>query len=102
KDDRNPASGRRPKKPEGQAVSGQRRKETTALAKTIMRSFTHKVIGRRAKGGQMRRHMLFPIVCLIVLAGNVPAQESQLGAEFRREGESLKKNCANFSLKSIL
>jgi hypothetical protein len=45
--------------------------------------------------------MLFLFVCLIVLAGRVHAQESQLGAEFRREGESFKKNCANFSLKSL-
>jgi hypothetical protein len=49
----------------------------------------------------MRRHIVFLFVCLIVLAGRVPAQESQLGAEFRHEGESLKKSCANFSLKSI-
>lgn len=47
----------------------------------------------------MRRHTLFLIVCLIVLARSVCAQESQLHAEFRREGESLKKSCgANFSL----
>jgi hypothetical protein len=49
----------------------------------------------------MRRHMLFLFVCLIVLAGRVHAQESQLGAEFRREGESLKSGCGKFSLKSI-
>ena len=49
----------------------------------------------------MRRPTLFLFVCLIVLAGSVQAQESQLHAEFRREGESLKKSCANFSLKSI-
>ena len=44
----------------------------------------------------MRRHMLFLFVCLIVLAGRVHAQESQLGAEFRRERESFQKNCAQF------
>lgn len=49
----------------------------------------------------MRRHLFFLFVCLIVLAGRVHAQESQLGAEFRREGESFKKNCGKFSLKSI-
>jgi hypothetical protein len=49
----------------------------------------------------MRRHTLLLVVCLIVLAGRVHAQESQLHAEFRREGESFKKSCANFSLKSI-
>ena len=49
----------------------------------------------------MRRHTLLLVVCLIVLAGRVHAQESQLRAEFRHEGESFKKSCANFSLKSI-
>jgi len=49
----------------------------------------------------MRRHTLFLVACLIVLAGRVSAQESQLHAEFRHEGESFKKSCANFSLKSI-
>ena len=49
----------------------------------------------------MRRHPLFFFVCLIVLTARVQAQESQLHAEFRREGESLKKSCGNFSLKSI-
>jgi hypothetical protein len=50
----------------------------------------------------MRRHTLFFFVCLIVLAGQVQAQESQLHAEFRREGESFKSNCAKFSLKSFV
>ena len=50
----------------------------------------------------MRRHTFFLFVCLIALSGRVYAQESQLGAEFRREGESLKKNCANLSFKSII
>jgi hypothetical protein len=49
----------------------------------------------------MRRHLLFFFVCLIVLSTRVHAQESQLHAEFRREGESFKKNCAKFSLKSF-
>lgn len=49
----------------------------------------------------MRRHTLFLFVCLIVLAGRVQAQESQLHAEFRHEGEKLKASCAKFSLKSF-
>lgn len=50
----------------------------------------------------MRRHTLFIFLCLIVLTASAQAQnESQLQAEFRREGESFKKNCGNFSLKSI-
>ncbi|MEN3332248.1 MAG: hypothetical protein V7641_1613 [Blastocatellia bacterium] len=44
----------------------------------------------------MRRHTLFLFVCLIILAGRVHAQESQLQAEFRREGESFKSSCAKF------
>jgi hypothetical protein len=50
----------------------------------------------------MRRHTLFLFVCLIALAGRLCAQESQLGAEFRREGESFKASCAKFSLKSFI
>lgn len=50
----------------------------------------------------MRRHTFFLFVCLIVLAGRLYAQESQLGAEFRREGESFKASCAKFSLKSFV
>jgi hypothetical protein len=50
----------------------------------------------------MRRHTLFLFVCLIILAERVHAQESQLQAEFRREGESFKANCAKFSLKSLI
>jgi hypothetical protein len=50
----------------------------------------------------MRRHTFLLFVCLFVLAGRVHAQqESQLRAEFRHEGESFKKGCGNFSLKSI-
>jgi hypothetical protein len=49
----------------------------------------------------MRRHTLLLFVCLIVLAGRAYSQESQLGAEFRHEGESFKKNCAKFSFKSF-
>ena len=49
----------------------------------------------------MRRHTFLLFVCLIFLAGRVHAQESQLHAEFRHEGESFKKGCGNFSLKSI-
>jgi hypothetical protein len=50
----------------------------------------------------MRRLNLFFFACLIiVLTRPARAQESQLHAEFRHEGESLKKSCANFSLKSI-
>src|SRR2546426_9373510 len=49
----------------------------------------------------MRRHTLFLFVCLIVLAGPVHAQESQLHAEFRHEGEKLKASCGKFSLKSF-
>jgi len=49
----------------------------------------------------MRRHHLFLFVTFIALAGRVCAQESQLHAEFRHEGESLKKSCGKFSLKSI-
>jgi hypothetical protein len=49
----------------------------------------------------MRRHTLFLCACLIILAGRVSAQESTMHAEFRREGESFKANCAKFSLKSL-
>src|SRR6266850_3728866 len=49
----------------------------------------------------MRRHTLFLFVCLIVLAGRVHAQESQLHAEFRHESEKLKASCAKFGLKSF-
>jgi hypothetical protein len=50
----------------------------------------------------MRRHTLFLFVCLIVLTGRLYAQESQLRAEFRHEGESFKAGCAKFSLKSFV
>src|SRR5437868_7417076 len=50
----------------------------------------------------MRRHTLFFFVCLILLAGRIHAQESQLQAEFRDEGESFKASCAKFSLKSFV
>ena len=49
----------------------------------------------------MRRHLILSFACLIVLALCVHAQESQLHAEFRNEGESFKKSCGKFSLKSI-
>src|SRR5215471_6125319 len=55
----------------------------------------------------MRRHTLFLSACLIILAGlaglagRVYAQEGTMHAEFRREGEALKANCASFSLKSL-
>jgi len=49
----------------------------------------------------MRRQLFFLFVCLIVLAGRVAAQESQLQAEFRREGKALKESCGKFSFKSI-
>ncbi len=50
----------------------------------------------------MRRQPFLFLVCLIVLAGPIQAQESQLHAEFRREGESFKSNCAKFNLKSFV
>lgn len=49
----------------------------------------------------MRRNTVLIFVCLLVFAGRVYAQESQLHAEFRREAESFKKNCGQFSLKAI-
>src|SRR2546423_3056691 len=49
----------------------------------------------------MRRQTFFLLVCLIVLAVRVHAQETQLGAEFRREGKALKESCGKFSLKSL-
>src|SRR5215471_8738864 len=55
----------------------------------------------QSKGITMRRHLLLLFSCLMLLAGSAFAQESQLGAEFRHEGESLKANCASFSLKSL-
>jgi len=51
----------------------------------------------------VRRHTLFLCACLIIMimAGRVRAQESTMQAEFRREGESFKANCAKFSFKSL-
>ena len=52
----------------------------------------------------MSRHTLFLSACLILLAGlagRVHAQEGTMHAEFRREGEALKANCASFSFKSL-
>jgi len=49
----------------------------------------------------MRRNTVLIFVCLLVFAERVHAQESQLHAEFRREAESFKKNCGQFSLKAI-
>lgn len=51
----------------------------------------------------MRRHTLFLCAGLIIMimAGRVRAQEGTLQAEFRREGESFKANCAKFSFKSL-
>jgi hypothetical protein len=49
----------------------------------------------------MRRHTLFLCACLVILAGRSHAQEGTMQAEFRREGESFKANCAKFSLKSL-
>ncbi|HZF39427.1 MAG TPA: hypothetical protein VE715_11410, partial [Blastocatellia bacterium] len=49
----------------------------------------------------MRRHTLFICACLIILAGRAHAQEGTMQAEFRREGESFKANCAKFSLTSL-
>src|SRR5215831_4169263 len=37
----------------------------------------------------------------MIMSGRVRAQESTMQAEFRREGESFKANCAKFSLKSL-
>ena len=49
----------------------------------------------------MRRCTVFAFVCLIPFAGRVYAQESQLHAEFRHEGESFKKSCGQFGFKAI-
>lgn len=47
------------------------------------------------------RNTVLIFVCLFVFSARVNAQESQLHAEFRREGESFKKNCGQFSFKAI-
>jgi hypothetical protein len=41
------------------------------------------------------------LIAGLALAAGASAQESQLGSDFRREGEALQKNCAEFSFKSI-
>jgi hypothetical protein len=42
-----------------------------------------------------------PIVLLLALAALGRAQESRLGAEFRRESDQVKEACSSFSFKSI-
>jgi hypothetical protein len=42
-----------------------------------------------------------PIVLLLAIATLSPAQESRLGAEFRRESDKVKEGCSGFNFKSI-
>jgi len=37
----------------------------------------------------------------VALSAGAAAQESQLGSDFRREGEALQENCSSFNFKSI-
>src|SRR5262245_11539821 len=50
----------------------------------------------------MRRYIFFCVATLLMLTGFAQAQESELAAEFRREGEQFKENCSKFSLKSAV
>ena len=48
----------------------------------------------------MHRTIAIVVACLALCAG-AGAQESQLGSDFRREGETLQKSCTGFSPKSL-
>src|SRR5258708_27240150 len=50
----------------------------------------------------MRRHLFFFVGFLLVTNGIARAQESELQAEFRHEGEHLKESCGKFSPKSFI
>lgn len=50
----------------------------------------------------MRRYTFLSIAVLLILTGLANAQESELRAELRHEGDHFRENCGKFSLKSLV
>ena len=49
----------------------------------------------------MRKTSVPVLVACLALSAAAYAQETQLGSDFRREGDALQQDCSSFNFKSL-